>query len=205
MTASLTTFVGAPKARSKSNPTQPLPRLTGSAIARPPRTGVGIPRLTAFHVQSSVMRRTPSTISCGRSAGPESKRRGSSTPGTIALTCDPPTSTARTTRSSGGEVIAAYPTRSTGRADDPDRPPPSVPGRPAANLRGPHGSRGYGTATVRQRAGRTPFRSPADHSNIPANEHLRRHRPSRHAHEHEARPGDHAGPGRLPPEARRHG
>ena len=43
MAASLTTFVGLPKACSKSNPAQPGPRLTGSDWTRPSRTGAGIP------------------------------------------------------------------------------------------------------------------------------------------------------------------
>src|SRR5579859_2124953 len=96
MAASLTTFVGLPNARSKSNPAQPWPRLTGSWTTFPAVTFAGTPRDTASYFQSLVRSRTPSIICCAVSFGPDSNRRRSPPVLTRTLTCDPPTSTART-------------------------------------------------------------------------------------------------------------
>jgi hypothetical protein len=91
------TFVGRPKAFSKSNPTHPPPRFTGSRVTRSPRTGAGTPIETFPYVQSSVDRTTPSTISKVVSFGPDAKRlRSLSLPESRNLTFDPPTSTAST-------------------------------------------------------------------------------------------------------------
>src|SRR5436305_7105490 len=100
MTASFTTFTGFSNADSKSYPTQPSPRLTGSAITLPPYTGVGTPTVTTSHVHPSAAARTPSTSCCGTSDFPDSNRRGSSSPEASSLTCEPPTSIASTVRRS---------------------------------------------------------------------------------------------------------
>src|SRR5665213_2055607 len=100
MAASFITLVGAPNAVSKSKPTHPLPRLTGSETTRPPWTGAGTPTETASQRHPSAVLRAAATISVGVNVGPDGARRLSASPFTSTLTCDPPTSTARTARSS---------------------------------------------------------------------------------------------------------
>src|SRR5438093_5045939 len=96
MAASLTTFVGLAKAASKSKPTQPAPRFAGSAIALPPRTGVGIPIDTTSQLQPCACSSTPVTVRSGVSSGPEPNRRRPVSVEASSLTCEPPTSTAST-------------------------------------------------------------------------------------------------------------
>ena len=96
MAASLTTRVGLPKARSKSKPAQPEPRLTGSWATRPATTGAGTPTETTSYSQSFVTSSTCSTICAAVRSGPETNRRRSPPVLSSTLTCEPPTSTART-------------------------------------------------------------------------------------------------------------
>src|SRR5215469_9402344 len=96
MTASFTTLVGFPNAASKSNPTQPSPRFTGSATTLPARTGEGIPTVTRLQRHPATASSVPATISSALSVGPEVKRRRSFPFEVSAFTWEPPTSTART-------------------------------------------------------------------------------------------------------------
>src|SRR4029077_8228470 len=71
---------------------------TGSLITLPPRTGDGIPTVTASQLQPFATSKVPATISAAVRDGPESKRRRVFAREVKAFTCEPPTSTARTTR-----------------------------------------------------------------------------------------------------------
>src|SRR5262249_16194755 len=73
------------------------PRFTGSCTTLPPRTGAGIPTVTRLQLQPATASSVPATICSGVSVGPETNRRRSRRFEASALTCDPPTSTARTT------------------------------------------------------------------------------------------------------------
>src|SRR5262249_11967097 len=98
MAASLTTFTGRPNAAAKSNPTQPRPRLCGSAIGQPCRTGPGYPIDTTSCVQPRASFLTSDTIRLGVSFGPDVNRRCSRCPVARIFTEDPPTSTTSTFR-----------------------------------------------------------------------------------------------------------
>ena len=96
MAASLTTFTGRPKAAAKSNPTQPRPRLCGSATGRPRRTGPGIADRHHVIRPSAASFLTPETIRLGVSVGPDGNDRRSCCPLARILTEVPPTSTTST-------------------------------------------------------------------------------------------------------------
>src|SRR6185503_1293768 len=55
-----------------------------------------MPTVTRLHLQPATASSVPATISCGVSVGPDVNRRRSFWFEASALTCDPPTSTART-------------------------------------------------------------------------------------------------------------
>src|SRR5262245_23808497 len=93
MAASLTTFTGRPNAAAKSNPTHPRPRLYGSAIGQPCRTGPGYPIDTRSYVQPRASFFTPDTICLGVNVGPDGNQRSSFCPLVRILTEVPPTST----------------------------------------------------------------------------------------------------------------
>ena len=103
MAASLMTFVGLPNADSKSNPTQPVPRLTGSWNTLPASTGAGTPTETTVYGQSSVSSRTPVTMSAAESFFGVVNRRRSGSPLRSAFTCEPPTSTVSTAGAAGSD------------------------------------------------------------------------------------------------------
>src|SRR5208337_2148086 len=92
MAASLTSFTGRLNARLKLNPTQPLPRLRGSATGRLRSTGPGKPIETASYFHPPAIFLTPDTICLAVNVGPDSNFRGSRSPLTRTLTCVPPTS-----------------------------------------------------------------------------------------------------------------
>src|SRR5580704_1795240 len=96
MAASLTILTGQPNAAPKSNPTHPHPKLYGSAIGRPRRTGPGYPIDTRSYIQSPASFLTPETIRLGVSVGPDKNDRRSLCPVARILTELPPTSTAST-------------------------------------------------------------------------------------------------------------
>src|SRR5262249_38798090 len=96
MAASLMTLTGRWKAAAKSNPIQPGPRLTGSVIGCPHRTGPGKLIETASYSQSFVADRTPATICSGVSSGPDGNLRGFAYPEASILTLVPPISTVKT-------------------------------------------------------------------------------------------------------------
>src|SRR5919201_3116718 len=96
MAASFTTFVGRPKAVSKSNPTQPSPRLTGSEATRPLCTGLGTPTETRSQSHPAASSSTAATMPSALIVGPESALRRSGSPLARTLTCEPPTSTTST-------------------------------------------------------------------------------------------------------------
>ncbi len=96
MAASFTSFTGQPNADLKLKPTQPLPRLRGSATGRFRRTGPGKPIETASYFQSPITFFTPATICWAVRVGPDTNFRGSRSPLTSTLTCVPPTSTTST-------------------------------------------------------------------------------------------------------------
>src|SRR5215510_10109548 len=96
MAASLTTFTGRPNAAAKSNPTHPRPRLYGSAIGQPCRTGPGYPIDTRSYVQPRASFFTPDTICLGVNVGPDGNERSSFCPLARILTEVPPTSTTNT-------------------------------------------------------------------------------------------------------------
>src|SRR5215467_4676795 len=96
MAASLTTFTGRPNAAAKSNPTHPRPRLCGSAIGQPCRTGPGYPIDTTSYVQPRASFFTPDTICLGVNVGPDGNERSSFCPVARILTEVPPTSTTNT-------------------------------------------------------------------------------------------------------------
>src|SRR3984893_6428550 len=94
--ASLTTFTGRPNAAAKSNPTHPRPRLYGSAIGQPCKTGPGYPIDTTSYVQPRASFSTPDTICLGVNVGPDGNERSSFCPVARILTEVPPTSTTNT-------------------------------------------------------------------------------------------------------------
>src|ERR1700720_3187834 len=96
MAASLTTFTGRPNAAAKSNPTHPRPRLYGSAIGQPCKTGPGYPIDTTSYVQPRASFSTPDTICLGVNVGPDGNERSSVCPVAMILTEVPPTSTTNT-------------------------------------------------------------------------------------------------------------
>src|SRR5271169_1783254 len=96
MAASFTSFTGQPNAAVKLKPTQPPPRLRGSATGRFRKTGPGKPIETASYFQSPTTSFTPSTICLAVRVGPEANFRGSRSPVTRTFTCVPPTSTTKT-------------------------------------------------------------------------------------------------------------
>src|SRR5215467_5968566 len=96
MAASLTTFTGRRNAAAKSNPTQPRPRLCGSAIGQPCRTGPGYPIDTTSYVQPRASFLTADTICLGVNVGPDGNERSSVWPVARILTEVPPTSTTNT-------------------------------------------------------------------------------------------------------------
>src|SRR5262249_52106285 len=71
----------------------------GSDNTRPLCTGAGTPTDTTSQRHPSAAARALATISLAVSAGPDGARRLSVSPLTSTLTCDPPTSTARTAAS----------------------------------------------------------------------------------------------------------
>src|ERR1700730_4455967 len=94
--ASLTTFTGRPNAAAKSNPTHPRPRLYGSAIGQPCKTGPAYPIDTTSYVQPRASFSTPDTICLGVNVGPDGNERSSVCPVAMILTEVPPTSTTNT-------------------------------------------------------------------------------------------------------------
>src|SRR6185295_12514856 len=100
MAASLISFAGRSNAASKSNPTQPLPRLCGSAAMRPCSTGPGYPMVTTSYCQPAAASFTFATIFAAVSFGPDGNLIGSLSPVARILTWLPPTSMTRS-RGSG--------------------------------------------------------------------------------------------------------
>lgn len=92
MAASFMTFTGRPSTAAKSNPTHPRPRLCGSAIGRPRRTGPGKPIDTTSYLQSRASFFTPETMRLGVNVGPDGNDRCSFCPVARILTEVPPTS-----------------------------------------------------------------------------------------------------------------
>src|SRR5258707_985964 len=96
MAASLMTLTGRRNAFSKSNPTQPCPRLCGSAIGRFDITGLGYLMETKSHLHLLTAFRTLGTICRAVIVGPDASLKGSFCPVASILTCAPPTSTTST-------------------------------------------------------------------------------------------------------------
>ena len=100
MAASFITLVGTPNAASKSNPTQPLPRLNGSETTRPAvhrrghpdRDDVPLPAFGGPSASRDHLGRRQRRARTARAGSPSLRS-------TRTLTCDPPTSTASTARS----------------------------------------------------------------------------------------------------------
>src|SRR5215469_3750690 len=86
------TFTGQPNAALKLKPSQPCPRLTGSAKGRFLTTGPGKPIETASYFQSPMIFFTPMTICLAVSVELDSNFLGSRSPVTSSFTCVPPTS-----------------------------------------------------------------------------------------------------------------
>src|SRR5450432_564706 len=92
MAASLISFTGQPKARSKSQRTQPPPRWVGSAAIRPSFTGPGYPIVMRSYCQSSVSALTALTICAAVNVGLEGSWRRVACPVASTLMFVPPTS-----------------------------------------------------------------------------------------------------------------
>src|SRR5262249_20609314 len=85
MAASLMSLTGRPNAAAKSNPTHPRPRLCGSAIGQPCRTGPGYPMDTTSYVQPPASFFTPDTICIGGNVRPDGNERSSFCPVAMIL------------------------------------------------------------------------------------------------------------------------
>jgi len=96
MAASLMILTGRPNAPRKSKPTQPLPKLLGSAIGRLCNTAPGYPIETASYSHVPMIRLTLETICCGVILGPDGNSRAVLCPVARTFTCVPPTSSTST-------------------------------------------------------------------------------------------------------------
>src|SRR5450755_608177 len=130
MAASLSILTGQPSAFLKSNPTQPRPRLCGSATGLPWSTGPGYPMDATEYSQPGMAFRMAVTILAGVIFGPEGISTRVLCPVARTLTWVPPTSR---TRILSGELVTCY---SVSRASPPAHSP-LLPGpRPLAEIGG---------------------------------------------------------------------
>src|ERR1700691_1091249 len=95
MAASLMILTGQPSAFLKSKPTQPGPRLCGSATGLSCRTGPGYPIDATEYSQPGMALRTSATIFRGVIFGPEGISMDALWPVARILTWVPPTSRTR--------------------------------------------------------------------------------------------------------------